>query len=140
MLSGQAAAQNGIWSIGPKIGYTFGAEGGVTAGFEVSYFPNYDALPIGYTCDITVLGDPSRLSLHLGAEAYLIAGLDIGPTLFLDRGRFYPGVSIIPFVGVGLLPYYEFGVPFDHPPFESVGGYLKFPIGSGGYGHGFSVG
>ncbi len=117
-----------FWSIGPKIGYIFGEQGGLTGGFEVALFPNAHA---SYALTFDVTGwSPSNTAVHVGVEAWLYAGLDIGPTLFLSKqAPAKLGMSVIVWDGLLLYPYYELSIPFDGNPYHSVGGYIKFPIG-----------
>jgi hypothetical protein len=115
------------WSVGPKLGYTLGDNGGFTWGFEVTYFPQRIFPWWGYTLDFTSWKEHS--SLHLGIEGNEGIGLDIGPTLFYLNGVVNLGVSAIPFLGAFLFGYYEFAWPFFQAPFQTWGGYLKIPIG-----------
>ena len=117
-----------FWSVGPKLGYTFGDNGGFTGGVEVTYFPqNWNSIAYGYTLDVNFW--PKHVSLHLGIEKWLYVGVDVGPTLFFSNHRVYPGVSIIAWDGFIFYPYYELGIPFNGEFYNSVGGYIKFPIG-----------
>jgi hypothetical protein len=121
------------YSIGPKIGYTFGEPGGITLGLEVSYFPNDQELDnlfrYGLTFDATFWED--HFSLHLGAEAIAIVflGMDIGPTLISDYRTASIGLGTIAFAGFLVYPYYVM-IHFANIEHRSVGGYLKLPIGS----------
>lgn len=117
------------WSIGPKIGYTFGPDGGVTFGAEVSYFPtnDYNPFPYAFTFDINYWKD--HFSIHSGIEAWFYIGADVGPTLFFSKKGVHIGISFIVWDGVVLYPYYEWGIPFDGEIFHGAGGYLKIPIG-----------
>ncbi len=116
------------WTIGPKIGYTFGNGGGFTGGVEVSYFPYRNFLPggFGYTFDLTAW--PNHRSVHVGAEFASLLGIDVGPTVFLDSGRVSGGVSMIPWIGAVIYGYFELDIPFGHVAYQSVGGYLKYPF------------
>jgi hypothetical protein len=121
------ASAQPFWSVGPKLGYTLGDNGGFTGGFEVSYFPQ-QVFPLwGFTCDLTFWKDHS--SLHFGMEVNEIIGLDVGPTLFYSNGTVHMGFSAIPFAGIFFFGYYEIACPFFQTPFQSWGGYLKIPIG-----------
>ena len=121
------------WSVGPKLGYTFGADGGVTIGAEASYFPNESnaVYPYGFTIDINSWA--GHLSLHAGAESWYLIGVDIGPTLFFSQKGVNFGMSLIAWDGVFLYPYYEMGIQFNGEIFNGVGGYLKFPLGGWTY-------
>jgi len=127
LLFVQNASSQPFWSVGPKLGYTFGDNGGFTGGFEVSYFPTQTAPAYGYTCDLTFWHDYS--SLHFGIEFANFLSIDVGPTLFFSNKTFEIGLSAIPWCGVICYVYYEFAWPIGHPLIQSLGGYLKLPIG-----------
>ena len=119
------------WTVGPKMGYTFGSQGGVTIGAEVSYFPHWEIgpfLPYGFTMDVNVWKE--HVSVHVGAETWFVLGVDVGPTLFFSKKSMNLGLSIIGWDGLFLYPYYELGIPFNGELFQGVGGYLKFPFGN----------
>src|SRR5687767_9650699 len=84
----RVSAQQSVFTIGPKIGYTFGDQGGITLGAEASYFPSVkdpanDKFRYGFTFD--VMFSDAYTTLHLGAEIIgLIVGIDLGPTLIID--------------------------------------------------------
>ncbi|HET6401978.1 MAG TPA: hypothetical protein VFH95_11335 [Candidatus Kapabacteria bacterium] len=116
-----------FWSVGPKLGYTLGDNGGFTWGLEASYFPQQIGPLWGFTCDLTFWKEHS--TLHLGIEGEEGPGIDVGPTLFYSKGTFNFGLSAIPWFGAFIYAYYEFAWPFFQTPFQSYGGYLKIPIG-----------
>jgi hypothetical protein len=133
-----SASAQSWFTIGPKLGYTFGKDGGFAGGLEVSYFPNNSnlnnsitGLLIGFTCDLTLLTH-GRALLHVGAEGLIgagLAGLDFGPTLVFTSERVYPALTFIPFFGVIRYPFYEYTVPFFHlEPITTIGGYIKVPV------------
>ncbi|SRR5579883_2637773 len=113
-----------MWSVGGRIGYTFGDRGGFTWGLEASYLPRDKDYVYGYTLDLTFW--PKHTALHAGVEGWYGAGLDIGPTLFWSD-YFYPGFSAIVWDGFVLYGYYELAVPFSDAIAHSVGLYLKMP-------------
>jgi|ERR1700733_5607999 len=136
LLLTQKAASQPFWSVGPKIGYTFGENAGLTGGVEVSYLPqNRSSFTYGYTLDINFW--PKHVSVHLGFETWFFLGVDVGPTFFFSKNGVNPGLSIIAWDGLILYPYYELGIPFNGELFQGVGAYLKFPIG---YQNDFSFG
>ena len=113
-----------FWSLGFKVGYTFGDDGGITGGVEASYMlsPLY-----GFTLDLT--GWPkSHTSIHAGLEGWWWVGLDVGPTVFLSDQYKGLGFSAIVWDGLFFYPYYELAIPFRGSPYHSVGGYIKFPV------------
>src|SRR5262249_3021613 len=114
-----------FWSVGFKMGYTFGGHGGVTGGVEASYMLSPFT---GFTFDLTGWGPHSHTSFHAGAEGWDALGIDVGPTYFLSDEYTGFGVSVIGWTGFFLYPYYEVAIPFRGPPFQSVGGYLKVPV------------
>jgi len=121
-----------FYSVGPKLGYTYGEGGGFTWGFEASYFPNpifdLSSHPLwGFTADLTFW--KNYTSFHIGIEGSEMIGVDVGPTLFYSEKSLQAGVSLIPFAGILFIGYYEFAWPFFQTPFQTIGGYLKIPIG-----------
>lgn len=125
-------AQQSVFTIGPKVGYTFGSDGGVTVGFEASYFPSVkdpisDPFRAGATIDVTFWR--RHISLHVGAQIIVgaVAGIDIGPTLIAEGEERSVYLGTIFFAGVGFYPYYEIIHRPDEDNFHSVGTYLKLP-------------
>lgn len=130
MLGARSSFAQSYWSVGPKLGYTFGADGGVTIGAEATYFPPESfvtGLPYGFTFDLTHW--KGHLNFHAGIETWFLIGVDVGPTLFFDDIGANLGMSLIGWDGYFLYPYYEMGIPFNGEIYHSVGGYLKFPLG-----------
>jgi hypothetical protein len=131
-----ADVQAQYWTVGPKLGYTLGDNGGFTWGFEASYIPaqhraESDSSFImsiwGLTADLTFWKD--HTTFHLGVEKNLdIFGLDVGPTLFFHNGSIQGGLSLIPYGGALIYGYYELAWPFFQEPFRTWGGYLKIPL------------
>jgi hypothetical protein len=126
------AQSNPIVTFGPKFGYTFGSNGGFTAGFEFSYFPKDVGVRssglAGVTLDITTWHE-KYLSVHIGGEMIIggALGIDVGPTIVTDKQTTWLGASGILFVGLIAYPYYEFLVT-SNGSFQSVGSYIKVPI------------
>ncbi len=117
-------------TFGPKLGYTFGKNGGFTWGIEFTYFlpiKNYD-YRFGITFDYTAWG-PSNVSFHLGGEVLVddAVGIDIGPTVAFIRNRTSIGVSGIVFGGIVAYPYYEYLI-LPENDYSSIGTYIKFPV------------
>jgi len=127
LLTGQADAQKPFWSVGPKLGGTLGVNGGFTWGFEASYFPKPSFPLWGFTADLTFW--KSCISFHIGIEGNEMIGVDAGPTFFYSDQSIQAGVSLIPFVGILLIAYYELAWPFFQTPFQTFGGYMKIPVG-----------
>jgi hypothetical protein len=134
-LSSTSFAQNADWfSIGPKLGYTFGAGGGFSYGVELTYFPtgsngSWEGPLNGFTFDVTHVGK-GRTTFHFGVEWMEGLGVDIGPTLLVDdRSGVSPGLGVTPFVTILLIPFYEFVWLPGQGSISTVGSYIKFPVG-----------
>ncbi len=113
---------------GLKFGYTFGDQGGFTYGFEVSITTNFKNQEIavwsGVVVDVDFCKDWTRL--HTGIEASAIGfGFDVGPSFLFRNDTVSYGVSLIPFLGIIVFPYYNFSY-FDNG-FETheLGSYFK---------------
>src|ERR1035437_5451517 len=125
LISPEVATSQPFWSVGPKLGYTLGDNGGFTWGFEASYFPNpifdLSSHPLwGFTADLTFW--KNYTSFHLGIEGIAqVIGLDAGPTFFYSNKSFQAGVSTIPFAGIDFIGYYELAWPFFQTPFQTWG-------------------
>jgi hypothetical protein len=123
------------FSIGPKIGYTWGgSESGAVFGIEVSYFYQQDFNTnffYAITLDASVVNGTTFI-VHTGYESLDlgIAGIDIGPTFAIRNGTISPGLGVIGFIGAVLYPFFEMEVyPWEQKSFAAtVGGYLKFPL------------
>jgi hypothetical protein len=116
-----------FWSIGPKVGYTFGKEAGLLWGFEVTYFP---VRPVRYGVTMDVAFTKFRTSIHVGAETWILLGVDSGPTILISNDvRF--AWSLIVWEGLFLYPYYQFDLALDGQAGHSLGAYLKVPVGLG---------
>jgi hypothetical protein len=136
ILSCGVRAKAQYWTIGPKLGYTLGDNGGFTWGFEATYLPaqprsksdsSFIASIWGITADLTFWKDHS--TLHFGIEKnFDILGVDVGPTGFFYNGHSYLGFSIIPYAGFLIYGYYEYAQPIFDKGFQSWGGYLKVPL------------
>lgn len=119
-------------SFGPKLGYTFGKDGGFTWGIEFTFFPQVTSfdqtIRYGITLDYTAWGE-DNVSFHLGAELISndVLGADIGPSLVIRKNRTSLGVSGILFTGFLVYPYFEVLV-FDGTSLQSIGGYIKVPV------------
>lgn len=122
-----------VFSIGPKLGYTFGEQGGITVGFEASFFPSVkdpinDPFRYGATFDATFW--KQHVSLRLGAQimGFAVVGLDVGPTLVWKDGESSLYLGTIFFAGAVFYPYIE----TIHRPgmdnLNSVGTYFKLPV------------
>ena len=115
---------------GIKLGYSFGEGGGFVYGVELSFVitgrdsrhPSY-----GITFDYDIL--PNGSKYHLGVE-YMspFVGLDIGPSVLSTDSSTLYGLSVIPFAGILILPYYNFTYFTPDITFHEVGTYLKVPI------------
>jgi hypothetical protein len=129
-LVSEANAQGAWYSIGPRVGYTFGQ--GFTAGFELTYFPAgedpYRTLFLhGYTLDVVHVSDGPTM-IHVGTEWMFFAGIDVGPTLVFDSLGVHAGATVIGFASIIFIPYYE-ATFIKGNTITGLGGYLKFPVG-----------
>jgi len=131
-VSIQSFCQSEIIFVNPglKVGYTFGANGGFTFGYEVSIvainLSNESRYGIVY--DYDTFGVNSKH--HIGIEyMYQAGGIDIGPTFFSNNDFSKIGFSIIPSGGALILPYYNFTYIDQQTMFHEVGSYGKIFIG-----------
>ncbi len=117
-----------VFTIGPKLGYTFGASGGFTFGGELSFFPNWNNPNPSFNLDITS-NNSGLTTFHLGVQLLsIVYGIDVGPSILLDSGKIYGGISFIPFIGALFYYYYEFDIASGIGLIRSDGGYLKIPL------------
>lgn len=112
-------------NIGIKLGYTLGNNGGFTYGFEVSYTKFYTPCIVGTVFDIDFLEKMTKYHLGLEATSIITAGLCIGPTLIVEEGTKDIGLSIIPYGGILLYPYFNYTIRFSKPSLFEVGTYIK---------------
>ena len=129
-------AQLGFFSVGLKIGYSFGNNGGLTMGIEGSYFHLADdGRSVGAV--ISVDGWKEYRRLHLGIESNFktkaedvmeLAGFEIGPTILMRDGEYDIGIGATPYFGVFIIPYYTFTFYDENFHTHEAGTYLKFPF------------
>ena len=119
-LSGQVVLNPGL-----KLGYTFGETGGFTWGFEVS-ITGGDGPWYGGVVDIDFCKE--RTKLHVGFQGSMVVGASIGPAWIWENEEKDIGLSVIPFAGFMLYPYYAFTLRAKKPDIHEVGGYLKIPM------------
>jgi len=124
---GIARSQEIIVNPGVKLGYVFGDRGGFVFGAEVSWTRLSDpGIVTGVLATIDICGD--RLRLHGGVEGGIyFLGVDVGPSIVIDRGAFDIGVSIVPYGGFLVYPYYNYTATLGGSRFDEVGSYIKVP-------------
>lgn len=115
---------------GIKIGYTFGPNGGMTYGIEISYTKLYDeASAEGFVFDLDYTPALKTWKAHGGYEIGSALGLCAGPTLIFSPEKTEIAASLIPYIGGGLYFYYHFLIRFSSDPniFET-GAYGKYSL------------
>ncbi len=117
---------------GIKIGYVIGNGGGFIFGTEFSFVMikkeiNSNSHHYGFVIDYDYSRDFSRL--HFGVEySYLLLGMDVGPTFGWNNAKKFVGLSVIPFTGIFLFPYYNYTYFTDGITMRDVGTYFKLPL------------
>jgi hypothetical protein len=126
-----------LWiSPGIKLAYTFGR--GFTVGFEISFvwFPptweEMKELPMGFGFVIDLDTDfDDFFKMHLGGQANLpLLGVTFGPTLVFENGA-HIGLSLSPWVGTFVVPYYSATWVFGGDNMHELGTYLKLHLNTG---------
>lgn len=115
---------------GIKIGYTFGPNGGMTYGIEISYTKLYEErVGEGIVFDLDYTPSLRTWKVHGGLEVGSGIGLCAGPTLIFSPEKTEVAASLIPFIGAGLYFYYHFLIRFSSSPdiFET-GVYGKYSL------------
>ncbi len=123
-LSSQVVLNPGI-----KLGHTFGENGGFTWGLEVS-LTSGDGPWFGGVVDIDFCKE--RTKFHIGFQGSMIAGASLGPTFIVEKGETDVGISVVPFAGAILYPYYAFTLRPKKSVIHEAGGFLKVPIAVSG--------
>jgi hypothetical protein len=134
------------WSPGVKLGWTFGY--GVTYGFELSFvrLPDLDLhggivevvfdgfgqfITRTYGIVFTLNTDFRKLfKMRVGAEWVGPGiGLEVGPTLVVDRHGTHLGIGLAPWLGYVLFGYYDFTLVLARAPnLHEMGLALKSPL------------
>jgi hypothetical protein len=133
------AQQVTIFSPGVKVGYAFGERGGFIFGIELSlvFDPNTSDLENRYGAVISFEALKNEQRLHLGAQANLAAfrgdlwtftGLEIGPTLLLSKGNIDFGLSVTPYFGGFIIPYYRLLITTNNLIQSEVGSFIKLHL------------
>ena len=128
VAAGTATADWKYLSVGAKLGYAFGKQGGFTWGGEASYiwFRDIDDPPRGIVFDLD--GNGRMTKLHTGFEVVSFAGLEAGPTVVFEDDGTRAGLTLTSFAwAVVAMPYYSHTfVP--GPDIPEAGVYIKYPI------------
>jgi hypothetical protein len=135
MLSGAAARGQSSTSVfvspGISLAYTFGDKGGFTMGAEVSVttLPTNASYFLGGLVNVDYCFGEQRTKAHLGLEGGgAIFGLDVGPSWVSDRGISDMGITISPFLGLVIYPYYSATLMFHGETIHEAGVWGKWPI------------
>jgi len=140
---GKISADERFISPGIKFGYTFGENGGITIGAEVSYIIWYKHAANAVVLNFDICGNEDKLQftkLHLGYQVSSVVGIEAGPTIIWKDGVTSYGMSITPFAGF-IVPYayYSHTVAFNKKhEINEAGILLKLPMEVPG--HEFSIG
>src|ERR1051326_1797913 len=132
ILAPVAYAQRTWITLNPgfKLGYEFGEQSGFVFGGEISMvFRNSDHLsPYG---GVVRAFDGCRglQKLHLGIEGGDgIVGICIGPSLLSKDGEHDVGLTITPYAGAILIPYFSATLSSRFGGIYDVGSYIKIPF------------
>lgn len=127
-VAGAAAADWKYLSVGAKLGYAFGKQGGFIWGGEASYtwFKDIDDPPRGIVFDLDGNGRMTRL--HAGVEVASVAGVEAGPTVVFDEDGVRAGLTLTSFAWfIVVMPYYSHTF-LPGPDIPEAGAYLKYPF------------
>ncbi|MCJ7691741.1 MAG: hypothetical protein MUO60_20890, partial [Clostridiaceae bacterium] len=133
-----------LFSPGVKFGYAFGKGGGYIYGFEISFMFDPDISNphnrYGAVVSYEIIGNENRL--HLGAQVnfskyeriWEIVGIEVGPTFIFEDNIKQYGISVTPYFGAFIIPYYRLlYVPNEFFQHE-VGSFVKLhTVIQGGY-------
>jgi len=130
LFSSQHATSQGTSTYinpGIKLGYTFGENGGFTAGVEISYTWVNENLSFGIVTSADVC--KKLLKFHLGTEASTRGiGVCVGPSLTKNNDTTDYGLTFTTFFGLVVIPYYSYTFRFIKDDVHELGSFLKFPI------------
>jgi hypothetical protein len=135
---GQAQVRR-VWvNPGFKIAHTFGPEGGLTVGAEISVVWEKHNSASGVVLAIDHCREANRLRLHAGVEGHLLPvnrlpfGLEVGPSLIWEGSGRSVGIFLGTYTGAIVVP--EFGGTFrlSGAPLLEAGMLGKIPLRSSG--------
>jgi hypothetical protein len=143
-----ATRADAAWGVSPgiKLGWTFGY--GLTFGIEVSIVRLPDLQVEGSILDATgsaigqLITETYGIVINIdtdfgdffkarvgGEWVGPFIGLELGPSLIIDRNGTHLGLGVTPWAGYYLFGYYTFTWLFDsHPNHHELGLYLKSPL------------
>jgi hypothetical protein len=128
-----------VWvNPGIKIAHTFGSEGGLTVGAEISVIWEKHDSALGVVLAIDHCRAAQRLRLHAGIEGHplpvtrLPFGLEIGPSFIWEPSNRSLGVLIGTYTGIVLVPELAGTIRLSDSPLFEVGFFGKIPIRSSG--------
>src|SRR6266498_3653026 len=148
LLSPALARASPFATVNPGITLSYTAGHGVTYGFEVSvvWIPatldELERQPFGTGIAVDVSTNFTDLfKLRVGGEIVgPFIGVEAGPALVVDRTGAHLGLSVTPWAGWYVMPYYTYTLVLgeDSPNLHEFGTYLKLyldPSGSGASHH-----
>lgn len=110
-------------AFGEKVQFIFGYE----LSFVVYNLGANKDNRVGIVFDYDGIDNVKRL--HVGIEyMYRVVGLDVGPTFAWKDSKLYYGFSVIPFGGLGILPYINYTNIRNIDDHFDFGAYIKIPI------------
>jgi hypothetical protein len=135
---GQAQVRR-VWvNPGFKIAHTFGSEGGLTVGAEISVIWEKQNSTLGVVLAIDHCRTADRLKLHAGIEGHLLPvtrlpfGLEVGPSLIWEGSARSLGFLIGTYTGIILVPEFAGTIRLSDSPLFEVGMFGKIPVRSSG--------
>jgi hypothetical protein len=139
ITSSTCFSQDGRTFINPgfKLGYRFGENGGLAGGIELSInrWSGYSYAGVLFSIDHS----EKTVSYHCAFEAGRgLIGVSIGPVIVRREQSIDYGLSVTPYAGLILIPYYRFTYLWHFPSEHEIGSYIKIPIQT--VGERFSLG
>ena len=123
---------------GIKIAHTFGSEGGLTVGAEISVIWEKHDSALGVVLAIDHCRTADRLKLHAGIEGHplpvsrLPFGLEVGPTFIWEGSNRDIGFLVGSYTGIIVVPELAGTIRLSGSPLFEVGVLGKIPIRSSG--------
>ena len=123
-------------SPGIKLGYAFGNEGGFVFGLEGSIMVdqnnhNPNRYRYGLVVSIETINDERRI--HVGGQVnfsggYSLFGVEVGPTFLIEESKRAVGLSITPYLGGFIIPYFRVNVFPQKDIQTEIGTFLKLHL------------
>jgi hypothetical protein len=129
-----------VLSVGVKVSWVLGSEGGFTMGPEVSYlWGQNDGRVVGVLVDADYSARHDRHRVHIGIETHTFNGRDgiplggsIGPTWIKENGTSRFGGTVTFYIPTLVVPFVAFTPTSGGDLLPEVGIYGKFPVIWGG--------